>query len=109
MSSSKPLAIVRGTLWLDLALLAGGDNCAKQFLVIFIFQLKKRKANILCVGLDNSGKSTIINQLKPEEYRTVHIAPTVGFKMEKFSTDLLTITALDMSGQVRSLQKIYIL
>jgi len=29
--------------------------------------LKKKKAAVLCVGLDNSGKSTIINKLKPAQ------------------------------------------
>ena len=29
--------------------------------------LSKRKANIICVGLDNSGKSTIINKLKVDK------------------------------------------
>ncbi len=28
--------------------------------------LRKRQAKVLCVGLDNSGKTTIINKLKPE-------------------------------------------
>lgn len=27
--------------------------------------LRKKEVNILCLGLDNSGKTTIINQLKP--------------------------------------------
>ena len=27
---------------------------------------KQRQAKVICVGLDNSGKSTIINHLKPE-------------------------------------------
>lgn len=31
--------------------------------------LKKREAKVLCVGLDNSGKTTIINKLKPEMVR----------------------------------------
>ncbi len=30
------------------------------------FGFKKKQAKVLCVGLDNSGKTTIINQLKPE-------------------------------------------
>ena len=28
--------------------------------------LKQKQAKVICVGLDNSGKSTIINHLKPE-------------------------------------------
>lgn len=28
--------------------------------------LKQRQAKVICVGLDNSGKSTVINYLKPE-------------------------------------------
>lgn len=30
------------------------------------FGFKKKQAKILCVGLDNSGKTTIIDKLKPE-------------------------------------------
>jgi len=47
---------------------------------------KKKEVNVLCVGLDNSGKTTIINQLKPSESRKMDIAPTVGFSVEKFVT-----------------------
>lgn len=28
--------------------------------------LKKKEVNVLCLGLDNSGKTTIINKLKPD-------------------------------------------
>ncbi len=28
--------------------------------------LKKREVKVICVGLDNSGKTTILNRLKPE-------------------------------------------
>ena len=31
------------------------------------FGIKKKEASILCLGLDNSGKTTIINKLKPEK------------------------------------------
>ena len=60
---------------------------------------KKKEACVLCVGLDNSGKSTIINQLKPPNSRKLDIAPTVGFHVEKFLMDkyvLLTCNQLDM-------------
>ena len=29
--------------------------------------LKKKELNILCIGLDNSGKTSIINKLKPDK------------------------------------------
>lgn len=32
-----------------------------------ILGVSKKQAQILCVGLDNSGKTTIINKLKPKE------------------------------------------
>lgn len=31
--------------------------------------LKRKDAYVLCIGLDNSGKSTIINKLKPPHVR----------------------------------------
>lgn len=63
--------------------------------------IKKAEANVLVVGLDNSGKTTILNQLKNEDYRSTDIVPTIGFNVEKFQTKALTITAFDMSGQGR--------
>lgn len=33
--------------------------------------LGKKKAKIIIVGLDNSGKSTMINMLKPKKVRTL--------------------------------------
>ena len=32
--------------------------------------LKQKQAKVICVGLDNSGKSTIMNHLKPESVST---------------------------------------
>ena len=46
---------------------------------------KKKEARILCVGLDNSGKTTIINQLKSQNLRAIDVPPTVGFQVEKFA------------------------
>ncbi|CAH1783909.1 unnamed protein product [Owenia fusiformis] len=63
--------------------------------------LKKKEANVLVVGLDNSGKTTIINHLKPEETKSHDIVPTIGFNVEKFQTKSLQFTAFDMSGQGR--------
>lgn len=78
--------------------------------------LKKKEVNVLCLGLDNSGKTTIINQLKPAnnsnhlgplsaEWKHVSqtqpqdIVPTIGFNIEKFKTSSLSFTVFDMSGQ----------
>lgn len=71
-----------------------------------ILGLKRREANILVVGLDNSGKSTILNYLKRKEDRVEEIVPTVGFTVERLSgldrhKANLAVTAFDMSGQGR--------
>ncbi|KPP56278.1 ADP-ribosylation factor-like protein 6-like [Scleropages formosus] len=70
--------------------------------------LKKKEVNVLCLGLDNSGKTTIINQLKPSNAsplflsaQTQDIVPTIGFSIEKFKTSSLSFTVFDMSGQGR--------
>lgn len=78
-----------------------------------ILGLKRREANILVVGLDNSGKSTILNYLKRKEDQVEEVVPTVGFTVERLSglrsgggnsaaaKAGLTLTAFDMSGQGR--------
>ena len=63
--------------------------------------MRKREANVIIVGLDNSGKSTIINQLKSSDTRQHDIVPTIGFNVEKFATKTLSFTVFDMSGQGR--------
>ncbi len=39
---------------------------------------------MLVVGLDNSGKTTTIERLKPRSKQTVEVAPTVGFNVDEF-------------------------
>ena len=34
-----------------------------------LFAPRKSKVRVICVGLDNSGKSTVINYLKPKKVR----------------------------------------
>ncbi|XP_077584778.1 ADP-ribosylation factor-like protein 6 isoform X2 [Stigmatopora nigra] len=80
--------------------------------------VRKKEVNVLCLGLDNSGKSTIINQMKPtnhsncfgpfsDEWKHVsqipgqEIVPTIGFNIEKFKNSSLSFTVFDMSGQSR--------
>lgn len=52
-----------------------------------LLRFRKRDANILVVGLDNSGKSTIINYLKPKHLAASQIVPTVGFHVDKIKSD----------------------
>jgi len=66
-----------------------------------LFRVKKREASIICVGLDNSGKTTIINKLKPDKCQVTDVAPTVGFTVEKLAMPGLAFTIFDMSGQGR--------
>ncbi|XP_031137717.1 ADP-ribosylation factor-like protein 6 isoform X4 [Sander lucioperca] len=63
--------------------------------------LRKKEVNVLCLGLDNSGKTTIINQLKPSNKPAPDIVPTIGFNIEKFKSSSLSFTVFDMSGQSR--------
>ncbi|KAJ9458663.1 ADP-ribosylation factor-like protein 6 [Diplonema papillatum] len=65
----------------------------------------KKKRDLICCGLDNSGKTTIINQLKPTKTRTEHLEPTVGYSVEQFSKGKVNFTVFDMGGakQFRSL------
>ena len=63
--------------------------------------MKKKEANVIVVGLDNSGKTTILNRMKPEEAKTHDIVPTIGFNVEKFQYSSLAFTTFDMSGQGR--------
>lgn len=48
--------------------------------------LRKKECNILVVGLDNSGKSTVLNHFMPPETKHSDIVPTVGFNVERFKS-----------------------
>uniref|UniRef100_A0A7S2V202 ADP-ribosylation factor-like protein 6 n=1 Tax=Fibrocapsa japonica TaxID=94617 RepID=A0A7S2V202_9STRA len=62
---------------------------------------QKHEVRILIVGLDNSGKTTLINHIKPKKATTFEVTPTVGFQVEEFSKNNLNFTIFDMSGQAR--------
>jgi len=61
----------------------------------------KKTSKVLCVGLDNSGKSTIINKLKPEKKKVAELHATVGFSVDEFKHGSINFTVYDMSGQGR--------
>merc|ERR1712050_279755 len=60
----------------------------------------KKKLRIVVVGLDNSGKTTVLNCLKPKK-ATLETVPTVGFSTEEFQKHGINFCAFDMSGQSR--------
>eukprot|EP00931_Biecheleriopsis_adriatica_P102971 TRINITY_DN77867_c0_g1_i1.p1 TRINITY_DN77867_c0_g1~~TRINITY_DN77867_c0_g1_i1.p1 ORF type:complete len:184 (+),score=43.26 TRINITY_DN77867_c0_g1_i1:132-683(+) len=60
----------------------------------------KKKVRIVVVGLDNSGKTTVLNALKPKK-ASLETVPTVGFSTEEFQKHGINICAFDMSGQSR--------
>ena len=62
---------------------------------------RKTEASVLCVGLDNSGKSTIINALKSKKAKRLEINPTVGYTAETIKSGKLTLNMLDMSGAAK--------
>ena len=63
--------------------------------------------NILIVGLDNSGKTSIIERMKlqsgkvPKGGMPQEVTPTVGFSVDEFSKGSLSFTVFDMSGAGR--------
>jgi len=59
----------------------------------------KKKSTCLCVGLDNSGKSTFINYLKPDKKKQTEMFATVGYVVEKFQHGSINFSVYDMSGQ----------
>eukprot|EP00939_MAST-03C_sp_MAST-3C-sp1_P002417 g2417.t1 len=72
--------------------------------------LLREKASVIVVGLDNSGKTTLLNFLKPETRGAVNeVTPTIGFTLERFRRGKLDFTCFDMSGQskYRSLWETY--
>ena len=77
-------------------------------------QLKKLKEaaddessnkKVLFLGLDNAGKSTILFQLKDNQFKDT--VPTVGLNVEQIKYRGLNYTLWDVSGQATRLWKHY--
>jgi len=64
-----------------------------------IFDMFKTKKNILMVGLDSAGKTTILYQLKLNELK--HTIPTIGFNVETIQYKNLDLTIWDVGGQAQ--------
>ena len=73
-------------------------------MIASVFGMSKQEAKILVIGLDNSGKSTLIHHLKPKTTTATpfEVTPTVGFQIEEFKKNNVNFTVFDMSGQVYS-------
>jgi ADP-ribosylation factor-like protein 6 len=72
--------------------------------LLFNLGFIKKKVSILIVGLDNAGKSTILNQIKllpnnGDKTSPGETVPTIGFNVDTFTKDRLQWTVFDMSGQ----------
>lgn len=46
----------------------------------------KAEVTVLVLGLDNSGKSTLLNALRAPEQRAAHASPTVAQQQEHFQS-----------------------
>ena len=68
------------------------------------FGLSKKSARILVIGLDNSGKSTIIHHLKPKKVIEIYTTNNLGFTT---STCESLETAADNNGNIIHLQYLF--
>ena len=67
-----------------------------------IAKLSDSNFEVVVIGLDNSGKTTILNWLKdPVAVKTTSATPTVGYKTTKVKVNSTSMTCFDMSGQGR--------
>jgi|TARA_B110000003_G_C16536611_1_gene491003 ADP-ribosylation factor-like protein 6 len=65
-----------------------------------LFGFSKTPVKLIVLGLDNSGKTTLVSHLKPENGEgSFEVVPTVGFSVEKFRKGKIDFTVFDMSGQ----------
>ncbi|CAO2814870.1 unnamed protein product [Amaranthus hypochondriacus] len=69
--------------------------------------LSKRHVKLLMIGLDSSGKTTILYKLKLGQ--VVRTMPTIGFNVETVEYNNLSFAVWDLGGQekIRSLWKHY--
>lgn len=58
----------------------------KLFMKILNKERKPKQISILIIGLNNSGKSTIVNFFKNKDDRKSISVPTIGFNIEHFES-----------------------
>lgn len=59
-------------------------------------KLKDRESRVLVLGLDNSGKTTVVKKLMGDE---TQVSPTMGFEITTFAYHGHTINFWDIGGQ----------
>eukprot|EP00948_MAST-09A_sp_MAST-9A-sp1_P001878 g1878.t1 len=64
--------------------------------ILGFFGLSRLKSNILLVGLDHSGKTTIANFLSKNPHMAT--VPTIGYGVTKFSCEGFKFSVFDMGG-----------
>jgi len=72
------------------------DNVANWFRSLFW----KQEMELTLVGLQNSGKTTLVNVLASGQFNE-DMLPTVGFNMKKITKGNVTIKLWDIGGQPR--------
>mmetsp|Transcript_11521 Transcript_11521/g.34159 ORF Transcript_11521/g.34159 Transcript_11521/m.34159 type:complete len:202 (+) Transcript_11521:98-703(+) len=82
---------------LCLACFAGSAEGGSAFSKILGSLLLNRNVRILMLGLDGSGKTTVLYRLKLNKYITT--APTIGFNAESLKYRNLEMTVWDVGGQ----------
>jgi small GTP-binding protein len=60
-----------------------------------------RKLDVLIVGLENAGKTTLVNTLMNPNSSYMDTTPTIKFDMKIFTRDNVVLKILDMGGQER--------
>jgi ADP-ribosylation factor-like protein 6 len=70
--------------------------------LVNFLSMRRKEVNVLVVGLDNSGKSTLLNHFKSENdsnnrpsgatSSSRSTVPTIGFSVEKFQSNVYIFT-----------------
>ncbi|AQZ12922.1 CIN4 (YMR138W) [Zygosaccharomyces parabailii] len=62
-------------------------------------KIKDHEIRCLILGLDNAGKSTIVNQILPMDQRQQHVSPTIGFAIHNVEMGPFNVSLWDVGGQ----------